>query len=41
MSLAVGALTAQVPSTIENTDCIETSFPQFDRKLVDLLTGKA
>jgi 3-phosphoshikimate 1-carboxyvinyltransferase len=41
MSLAVGALTARVPSTIENTDCIETSFPQFDRKLVDLLTGKA
>ena len=41
MSLAVGALTATVPTTIEDTDCIETSFPQFDRKLADLLTGKA
>lgn len=41
MSLAVGALTATTPTTIEGTDCIETSFPQFDHKLTDLLTGKA
>ncbi len=41
MSLAVGALTATTPTTIEHTDCIETSFPEFDRKLTDLLTGKA
>lgn len=39
MSLAVGALTASTPTVIEGTDCIETSFPEFDQKLADLLTG--
>ena len=39
MSLAVGALTASTPTTIEGTECIETSFPGFERKLIDLLTG--
>ena len=38
MSVAVGALTAAAPTTIEESDCIETSFPDFDRKLADLLT---
>jgi 3-phosphoshikimate 1-carboxyvinyltransferase len=37
MSLAVGALTAPAPTTIEGTDCIETSFPGFDRKLAELV----
>jgi 3-phosphoshikimate 1-carboxyvinyltransferase len=41
MSLAVGALTASAPTVIEGTDCIETSFPGFDQKLADLLTGLA
>jgi 3-phosphoshikimate 1-carboxyvinyltransferase len=39
MSLAVGALTASTPTTIEGTDCIETSFPGFERALTDLLAG--
>jgi 3-phosphoshikimate 1-carboxyvinyltransferase len=38
MSLAVGALTASTPTTIEGTECIETSFPGFDHQLVDLVT---
>lgn len=39
MSLAVGALTATTSTTIEGTDCIETSFPGFERKLTDLVAG--
>ena len=39
MSLAVGALTASTPTTIEGTDCIETSFPGFERKLTHLLSS--
>jgi 3-phosphoshikimate 1-carboxyvinyltransferase len=39
MSLAVGALTASTPTTIEDTDCIETSFPGFERKLTHLLSS--
>ncbi len=38
MSVAIGALTAAQPTQIQNTDCIETSFPNFDRKLLELLT---
>ncbi len=39
MSIAIGSLTASTESVIHDTDCIETSFPEFDRKLLDLLTG--
>ena len=38
MSVAIGALTAAQPTQIQNTDCIETSFPNFERKLLELLT---
>ena len=38
MSVAIGGLTAARPTQIQNTDCIETSFPDFGRKLVELLT---
>ena len=38
MSVAIGGLTAQQATQIQNTDCIETSFPNFDRKLLELLT---
>ena len=38
MSVAIGALTAAQPTQIQDTDCIETSFPNFDRKLLELLT---
>lgn len=39
MSVAIGALTAVRPTLIQDTACIETSFPAFDRTLVALLTG--
>ena len=39
MSIAIGALTAMQPTVINDTDCIETSFPDFDRKLFELLTA--
>lgn len=39
MSLAVGALTAPLPTTINGTDCIETSFPGFADKLAQLSAG--
>src|SRR6185437_9631701 len=29
MSLAVAALVADTPTTIENTECVDTSFPSF------------
>ena len=38
MSVAIGALTAAQPTQIQGTACIETSFPNFDRKLLELLT---
>jgi 3-phosphoshikimate 1-carboxyvinyltransferase len=39
MSVAIGALTAAQPTVIDDTGCIETSFPNFDGKLSDLLTA--
>ena len=41
MSVAIGALTAAQPTQIQDTVCIETSFPNFDRKLLALLTDSA
>ena len=38
MSVAIGGLTAAQATQIQNTACIETSFPNFDRKLLELLT---
>ena len=38
MSIAIGALTASQPTLIDETDCIETSFPNFQPKLLELLT---
>ncbi|MDP9131935.1 MAG: 3-phosphoshikimate 1-carboxyvinyltransferase [Nitrospirota bacterium] len=38
MSVAIGALTAAEPTLIQDTACIETSFPGFDRTLSELLT---
>ncbi|MCW5797763.1 MAG: 3-phosphoshikimate 1-carboxyvinyltransferase [Nitrospira sp.] len=38
MSVAIGGLTATQATQIQNTACIETSFPNFDRKLLELLT---
>ena len=38
MSVAIGALTAAQPTVIQDTACIETSFPNFNRKLLELLT---
>ena len=38
MSLAMAGLAAEGPTTIEDTECIETSFPGFDAKRLELLT---
>ena len=38
MSVAIGALTASKPTEIRDTACIETSFPDFEGKLLELLT---
>lgn len=38
MALAIAGLVADAPTHIENTACIETSFPGFDDKLLELLT---
>lgn len=38
MSLAIAGLIADAPSRIEETTCIETSFPGFDGKVSELLT---
>jgi 3-phosphoshikimate 1-carboxyvinyltransferase len=38
MSLAIGGLTADERMTIADTDCVETSFPDFDAALCALLT---
>jgi 3-phosphoshikimate 1-carboxyvinyltransferase len=37
MSLAIAGLTAQRSMRIADTDCVETSFPDFDTKLTELL----
>ena len=39
MSLAVAGLAATEPVVIEDVDCVETSFPGFQSKLLDLLTN--
>ncbi len=39
MALAIAALTATSPTVIDDTDCIETSFPGFYDKLLELLTN--
>ncbi|RMH31428.1 MAG: 3-phosphoshikimate 1-carboxyvinyltransferase [Nitrospirae bacterium] len=38
MSLAVAGLVAQAPVMITDVECIETSFPEFSDKLLELLT---
>ena len=38
MSLAIAGLTAEGETRIQDTDCIETSFPGFESKLLELLT---
>ena len=38
MALAIGGLTASSDTVVNDTDCIETSFPDFYRKLLELLT---
>lgn len=38
MSIAIAGLTASTETVIQDTDCIETSFPGFNRKLLELLT---
>lgn len=37
MSLAIGGLTAEQSMTIADTSCVDTSFPNFEKALVDLL----
>jgi 3-phosphoshikimate 1-carboxyvinyltransferase len=37
MSLAIAGLTASMPTVIDETGCIETSFPDFHRTLLELL----
>jgi len=39
MSLDIAGLVAKEPILIENVDCVETSFPGFQGKLLDLLTN--
>jgi 3-phosphoshikimate 1-carboxyvinyltransferase len=38
MSLAIAGLVADAPIHVENTDCMETSFPGFNAKRLELLT---
>ncbi len=38
MSIAIAGLTAEGETIIQDTDCIETSFPGFESKLLELLT---
>lgn len=40
MSLAIAGLTASAPTLIDETACIETSFPAFHRTLLELLTER-
>lgn len=39
MSLAIGALTASTETLIDDTECIDTSFPGFNDRLTALLAG--
>jgi 3-phosphoshikimate 1-carboxyvinyltransferase len=39
MSIAIGGLTASGKTVIDDTDCIDTSFPEFNGRLTALLTG--
>ena len=39
MSLAVAGLVADTATIIDDVDCVETSFPGFQDKLLDLLTN--
>ncbi len=39
MSLAIAGLVAKEPVVIKDVDCVETSFPGFHSKLLDLLTN--
>lgn len=39
MSLAICGLMADSPTTIDDVECVETSFPGFQDKLLDLLTN--
>lgn len=39
MAIAIAGLTATSPIVIDDTDCIETSFPNFHAKLLELLTN--
>lgn len=41
MSLAIGGLTAERGMTIADTACVDTSFPNFESKLVELLTARS
>jgi 3-phosphoshikimate 1-carboxyvinyltransferase len=41
MSLAIGGLTAKQSMTIADTNCVDTSFPNFEKALVDLLAQPA
>jgi 3-phosphoshikimate 1-carboxyvinyltransferase len=38
MSLAIGVLTADTSMTIADPDCVETSFPNFEAALLELMT---
>jgi len=41
MSLAIAGLVAEAPTRIEDAGCIDTSFPGFEGKLLELLTQSA
>lgn len=41
MSIAIAGLTAEGNTTIQDADCIQTSFPGFESKLLELLTQKS
>lgn len=41
MSLAIGCLTAEESMTIADTNCVDTSFPNFEKALADLLAQPA
>ena len=38
MAMAMAGLNAEGQTTVQDTDCIETSFPGFESKLLELLT---
>lgn len=39
MSLVIGGLTANTPTAVADTGCVDTSFPNFERTLAALLTS--